>query len=69
MNLNLYRVQHLFKTNKDAAEYLKKLLDTKYPWLEWVVIAYNNKNGQVDESAAYFEINERREEGRASRGK
>ena len=52
-----FRFQDQFSTNKAAAEYLKNFLDTKYVWLEWLVIAYTNKNddsGNDIKSAHYI---------------
>ena len=46
-----------FKSNKEAAEHLKKILDDTFYWLEWIVIAYNNKNkNERDENSAYYKI-------------
>ena len=55
--LYFFRKQDRFRTNRDAANYLKKYLDKRYPWLEWIVIAYNNKNkNEQDTRAAYYDL-------------
>ena len=55
--LYFFRIQDRFRTNRDAANYLKKYLDKRYPWLEWIVIAYNNKNkNEQDTRAAYYDL-------------
>ena len=52
-----FRLQDRFPSNKVAADQLKNHLDTKYPWLEWIVIAYNTKSGnETDTNAAYYNL-------------
>ena len=63
------RIQDRFRTNKDAANYLKKYLDKRYPWLEWIVIAYNNKNkNEEDTRAAFYDLRYGHSVGGLSRG-
>ena len=65
----ILRVQYPFLTNKDAAHQLKKYLDNRFPWLEWIVIAYNNKNkDEKDTKAAYYNLNISYSIGTGSRG-
>ena len=65
----LSRIQDRFRTNRDAANYLKKYLDKRYPWLEWIVIAYNNKNkNEQDTRAAYYDLRYGHKVGGLSRG-
>jgi len=61
--------QNFYDTNKDVAEQLKQYLDERYPWLEWIVIAYNNKNkNESDTNAAYFNLSVSYSNGQGSRG-
>ena len=67
--LYFFRKQDRFRTNRDAANYLKKYLDKRYPWLEWIVIAYNNKNkNEQDTRAAFYDLKTGWAVGGASRG-
>ena len=67
--LYFFRKQDRFRTNRDAANYLKKYLDKRYPWLEWIVIAYNNKNkNEQDTRAAYYDVSYGHKVGGLSRG-
>ena len=51
------------------AEHLKQYLDERYPWLEWIVIAYNNINkNESDTNAAYFNLDVSYSNGLGSRG-
>ena len=55
--MKFFRQQDRFPSNKVAADRLKNHLDTKYPWLEWIVIAYNTKSGnETDTNAAYYNL-------------
>ena len=70
MKDNIFRIQNSYDTNKEAAEDLKQYLDERYPWLEWVVIAYNNKDkNESDTKAAYFNLEVSKTNGGESRGK
>ena len=67
--LTFFRRQNFYDTNKEAAEQLKQYLDERYPWIEWVVIAYNNKNkNETDTNAAYFDLDVSFSNGQGSRG-
>ena len=66
---NIRRIQYPFWTNKDAANQLKTYLDKRFPWLKWIVIAYNNKNkNEKDTNAAYYNLNISYSIGSGSRG-
>ena len=70
LNEKFFRLQDRFPSNKVAADQLKNHLDAKYPWLEWIVIAYNTKyENEADTNAAYYNLSISYSLGSGSTGK